>query len=57
MKRPRVSVWYQAKGHWSVGIEGPLVYWMTWRTIIVANYETRDSANAYAKRLRASLRA
>jgi len=54
--RVRVCVWYAAKGSWKVGLEGPM--WLhpeEWRTVVVATYETRDSANAYAKGLRKAL--
>ena len=57
MRKPRVTVWYSAYATWMVGIEGPL--WMPpgeWRTVIVATWETRDAANAYAKGLRKGLR-
>ena len=57
MRRPKVSVWYSAKATWMVGVEGPtLMQPGEWRTVVVATYETRDSANEYAKTLRKGLR-
>jgi hypothetical protein len=56
MRKPKVSVWYSAKARWMVGIES----WLMSspgerRTIVVATYETRASANEYAKGLRRAL--
>lgn len=57
MSKPRVRVWYHGESCWWVGIEARLVMDRALhRTILVAIYKTRDSANEYAKGLRKALR-
>lgn len=57
MTRAKVSVWYSAKAHWCVGVKGPLLMSPgECRTVVVAWYTTRASANTYAKVLRQALR-
>ena len=54
-RKPRVAVVYRCSGCWDVWIDAP-DYNNTMKSVILSNYKTRDSANAYAKRLRAVLR-
>jgi hypothetical protein len=55
--KPRVHVFYERKGLWTVILAG-LTYHqpIERRYIRLAHYSTRDSANAYAKVMRAALR-
>ena len=55
MKKPRVSVVYRTRGHWSVTVGGHDGL-DRYNVVVVAHYKTRDGANGYAKRLRKALR-
>jgi len=54
-RKPRVGVYCQARGRWTVHVEGQTGIG-DWVSIIVATYETRASANMYAKSVRIGLR-
>lgn len=54
-KKPKVIVCYQSRGRWTVHVEGTTDIG-EWRSLVAATYETRDSANEYAKGIRAALR-
>jgi hypothetical protein len=54
-KKPKVTVVYRCRGCWDVWIDAP-GYDNEVRQVIVAAYQTRDSANAFAKNLRRALR-
>ena len=59
LRKARVSVWCAGKAQWKIGVEGTLMMDamnQTWRTVVVATYEKRASALAYAKGLRKGLR-
>lgn len=58
MRKPRVVVQWRGKAIWIVGIEGRVIHPSggEWGTIVVATFETRASANEYAKGLRRALR-
>ena len=53
-RKSRVCVVYQERGRWTVHVEGETGIG-DWASIIVAHYQTRDSANEYAKGLRRAL--
>lgn len=55
MRKSRVTVVYESRGHWTVYIDAPDIERRV-RSVIVAGYETRASANEYAKGLRKALR-
>lgn len=52
----RVWIAYESTGCWQVLLRGSLLHEGYYGSLIVATYATRDSANAFAKKLRGVLR-